>query len=210
MTTATTMTTILWPLHRTICVSRHPQLRSRGFCWSKVLLRTCCCWHLAHLDARVLLNGVTCTVCIPWAVIITTIVIIWQLIWHCNMSELLQEPVNGGAVAGKVTAPLAIARSISLASWLTLLLQNFTRASTTWVCTVSVYVWTRMCVNAQRDGRSAEYRWRPPFNAAKFGWRPLLECREVTLPIRKSRWNLQGCPKLANGSQPLVGRSSPY
>ena len=26
----------------------------------------------------------------------------------------------------------------------------------------------------------------------------------------ESRWNLQGCPKLANRSQPLVGRSSPY
>jgi len=29
--------------------------------------------------------------------------------------------------------------------------------------------------NAQRDGRPAEYRWRPLFNAAKFGWRPLLD-----------------------------------
>jgi len=28
---------------------------------------------------------------------------------------------------------------------------------------------TRMWANAQRDGRSAEYRWRPLFNAAKFG-----------------------------------------
>jgi len=63
---------------------------------------------------------------------------------------------------------------------------------------------------AQRDGRPAKYRWRPLFNAAKFGWRPLLECRAVTLPRRESRWNLQGCPKLANRSQPLVGRSSPY
>jgi len=35
-------------------------------------------------------------------------------------------------------------------------------------------------------------------------------CRAVTLPRRESRWNLQGCPKLANRSQPLVGRSSPY
>jgi len=26
--------------------------------------------------------------------------------------------------------------------------------------------WTQ---NAQRDGRPAEYRWRPLFNAAKFG-----------------------------------------
>jgi len=69
---------------------------------------------------------------------------------------------------------------------------------------------TRMWANAQRDGRAAEYRWFPLFNAAKFGWRPLLECRAVTLPRRESRWNLQGVPKLANGSQPLVGRSSSY
>jgi len=34
-------------------------------------------------------------------------------------------------------------------------------------------------MNAQRDGRPAEYRWHPLFNAAKFGWRPLPECRAV-------------------------------
>jgi len=62
-----------------------------------------------------------------------------------------------------------------------------------------------MWTNAQRDGRSAEHRWRPLFNAAKFGWHPLLECRAVTLPRREIRWNLQGCPKLPNRSQPLVG-----
>jgi len=28
---------------------------------------------------------------------------------------------------------------------------------------------TRMWANAQRDGRPAEYRWRPQFNAATFG-----------------------------------------
>ena len=67
-----------------------------------------------------------------------------------------------------------------------------------------------MWANAQRDGCPAEYRWRPLFNAAKFGWRPLLECSAVTLPRRETRWNLQGCPKLANRSQRLVGRSSPY
>jgi len=70
--------------------------------------------------------------------------------------------------------------------------------------------WTRIWANAQRDGRPAEYRWHPLFNAAKFGWRPLLECRAVTLPRRETRWNLLGCPKLANRSQPLLGRSSPY
>jgi len=69
---------------------------------------------------------------------------------------------------------------------------------------------TRIWASAQRDGRPAEYRWRPLFSAAKFGWRPLLECRAVTLPRRESRWNLQGCPKLGNRSLPLVGRSSPY
>jgi len=69
---------------------------------------------------------------------------------------------------------------------------------------------TRMWANAQRDGRPAKYRWRPLFNAAKFGWRPLLQCRALTLTRRESRWHLHGCPKLANRSQPLVDRSSPY
>ena len=67
-----------------------------------------------------------------------------------------------------------------------------------------------MWANAQRDGRPAEHRWRPLFNAAKFGWRSLLYCCAVTLPRREDRWNLEGCPKLVNRSQPLVGRSSPY
>ena len=64
---------------------------------------------------------------------------------------------------------------------------------------------TRMWANAQRDGRPAEHRWRPLFNAAKFGWRPLRP-----LPRRETRWNLQLCLKLLDGSQPLVGRRSPY
>jgi len=67
-----------------------------------------------------------------------------------------------------------------------------------------------MWANAQRDGRPAEYSWCPLFNAAKFGWRPILECRAVTLPTRETRWNFVGCLKLTKGSQPLVGRSSPY
>ena len=66
-----------------------------------------------------------------------------------------------------------------------------------------------MWANAQRDGYPAEYRWRRLLNAAKFGWRPLLQCRAVTLPRRETRWNLQVCPKLGNRSQPLVGRRSP-
>ena len=36
---------------------------------------------------------------------------------------------------------------------------------------------TRMWANAQRDGRPAEHRWHSLFNAAKFGWRPLLDAK---------------------------------
>jgi len=67
-----------------------------------------------------------------------------------------------------------------------------------------------MWANAQRDGCPAEYRWHPLFNAAKSGWRPLLECRAVTLPRLETGWNLQGYPKLTKRSQPLVDRSLPY
>jgi len=66
-----------------------------------------------------------------------------------------------------------------------------------------------MWANAQRDGRPAKHRWCPLFNAAKFGWRWLLDCRAVMLPRRESRWNLLACPKQVNRSQPLVGPSSP-
>jgi len=65
-----------------------------------------------------------------------------------------------------------------------------------------------MWASAQCDGRPVEYRWRPLFNAAKFGGRPVLECRAGTLPRRETRWNLLGCPKLTKRSQPPVGWSS--
>ena len=79
-----------------------------------------------------------------------------------------------------------------------------------WPRTLKNNLKTRMWANAQRDGRPAEYRWCLLLNAAKFGWLPLLECCAVMLPRLKTRWNLQGCPKLPNRSQPSVGRSSPY
>ena len=68
------------------------------------------------------------------------------------------------------------------------------------VCTLVVVgvaqqIKLEMWANAQRDGRPAEHRWRPLFNAAKFGWRPLLECGAVTLPRRETRWNLLGVPQ---------------
>ena len=69
---------------------------------------------------------------------------------------------------------------------------------------------TRMWANAKRDGCPAKYRWRPLFNAAKFGWHLWLECRTVTLPRHETRWNLLGCPNLPNWSQMLVCQSKPY
>jgi len=35
-----------------------------------------------------------------------------------------------------------------------------------------------MWANAQRYRRPAEYRWRLLFNAAKFGWRPVLDAMQ--------------------------------
>jgi len=35
--------------------------------------------------------------------------------------------------------------------------------------------------NALCDGCPAKYRWRPLFNATKFGWCPLLECRAAKM-----------------------------
>jgi len=45
---------------------------------------------------------------------------------------------------------------------------------------------------------------------AKFGWPPLSNVGAEMKPRRKTGWNLLQCPKVANWSQPLVGRSSPY
>ena len=75
-----------------------------------------------------------------------------------------------------------------------------------------------MWANAQRDGRLAEYRWRPLFNAAKFGWRPLPCSNAAKMP---NPLKFAGVPQTnetiivtvldeLNGSQSLVGRSSPY
>jgi len=45
-----------------------------------------------------------------------------------------------------------------------------------------------MWADAKRDGRPAEYRWRPLFSAAKYVWlAPILECRALTLPRRETR-----------------------
>jgi len=64
-----------------------------------------------------------------------------------------------------------------------------------------------MWANAQRDGRPAEYRWRRVLNAEKFGSRPLLECRAVTLPIQESARLGGRKVNFAPGKIPLQGNS---
>ena len=66
-----------------------------------------------------------------------------------------------------------------------------------------------MWANAQRDGRHAEHRWRPLFNAAVW-LTPNTGVTCSNAPRRENRRHLQGCPKLTKRSQPLVSRSSPY
>jgi len=68
-----------------------------------------------------------------------------------------------------------------------------------------------LCLSICRLYASVVCNVRAPYSGgSNFGWRPLLQCRAVTLPRLENRWNLQGCPKLRNRSQPLVDRSSPY
>ena len=50
----------------------------------------------------------------------------------------------------------------------------------------------------------------PSVQRRKVWLTPTTRCRAVTLPRRETSWNLLGCPKLVNRSQPLVGPSSPY
>ena len=51
-----------------------------------------------------------------------------------------------------------------------------------------------MWANAQPDGRPAEHRWCPLFNAAVW-LTPTTTCRAVTLPRRETSWNMVGVPQ---------------
>jgi len=66
-----------------------------------------------------------------------------------------------------------------------------------------------MWANAQCVGRPAEYRWRPLFNAAVW-LTPTTSVPCTNAAKTRNPLKCAGVPKLANRSQPLVGRSSPY
>ena len=54
------------------------------------------------------------------------------------------------------------------------------------------------CIHSVPMQETAKHR-------AKSGWPPLSDVGAVTKPIRETRWNLLGCSKFANRSQPLAG-----
>jgi len=66
-----------------------------------------------------------------------------------------------------------------------------------------------MWASAQRDGYPAEHRWRPLFNAAKFGLHttgvPCSNAAKMRNPLK-----LSGMPQTTRSISALVGRSSPY
>ena len=65
---------------------------------------------------------------------------------------------------------------------------------------------TKMWANDQPDGRPAKYRWCPLLNAAKFGSRPLLDCRAVTMQIgERKTWRTQS--EFCTGKIPLRSNS---
>jgi len=103
------------------------------------------------------------------------------VIYHMDIRQCLQGPLFAAGYA-------------LLSEWLTTDYLNGTSACyglfTAMNSSLRIkYNITKMWANAQRDGRPAEYRWRPLFNAAKFGRRPLLEYCAVTLPRCESHWN---------------------
>ena len=67
-----------------------------------------------------------------------------------------------------------------------------------------------MWANAQRDGRPAEYRWRPLFNAAVW-LTPTTRVPCSNAVKMRNPLKFAGVPQThQHGSQPLVSQSSPY
>ena len=89
-----------------------------------------------------------------------------------------------------VFCTISLATNTTVQVWFTVTLANFNITQVFYVHftikNTRKIKYTTMWANAQRDGRPTEHRWRPLFNAAKIGWRSLLDCRAITLPRRES------------------------
>ena len=73
-------------------------------------------------------------------------------------------------------------------------------------------MWSVMCFIINQNVGQCPTWWSPcrtqvaPSVQRRKVWlTPTTRCRAVTLPRRETSWNLHGCPKLPNRSQPLVG-----
>ena len=67
------------------------------------------------------------------------------------------------------TGELAAASKVAVVDWLLSVKWPLSPSNLTMQISIPNYLITRMWANAERDGRPAEHRWRPLFNAAKFG-----------------------------------------
>ena len=123
----------------------------------------------------------------PKALMQTTSLILSSSFKGFLMEQVCQLSDINGIITTTVLQPLC--RLICVSRQLPLTTRGFCWSKVSLpVCCYSQQLQLEMWANAKRDGRPAEHRWRPLFNAAMFGWCPLLECRAVTLPRRGSRW----------------------
>jgi len=99
----------------------------------------------------------------------------YVMIWGCDRWDISQFEIY---FAVNEKQPWNLLRSVPLMWYKDNSEKNWFICS--WMLNYHYKLKTKMWANAQRDGRPAEYRWRPLLNTAKFGWRPLLECRVVT------------------------------
>jgi len=67
-----------------------------------------------------------------------------------------------------------------------------------------------MWANAQHGGRTAEYIGGAPVQRRKVSLTPTTRVLCSNAAKTRNPLKLAGVPKLTNGSQPLVSRSSPY
>jgi len=72
-----------------------------------------------------------------------------------------------------------------------------------WILRLAKFHSPRKCIFGVAAQETVKHR-------AKFCWSPMSDVAAATKPRRESRWNLLGCRKLPNRSQPLVDQNTPY
>jgi len=142
-----------------IIIIRFQQTASRGISASAELMtNTVCAGRQVRMKAERICHTATCYIRIIYKKTSPFACISFALL-HADGTVYHFSPVNssnaGISILQYIWTDFAIATSTQLFSLLSL-----------WDL---YYMRLEMWANAQRDGRPAEYRWRPLFNAAKFG-----------------------------------------